>query len=302
MIRCLIFLPVCLLLHDQREGAGVNDPAPVGEAQKIERRQYEPTSDDLVRDQVVAALASTTCQSFPNNMSWFGTLKLSENKDRYIDKILKDDPVKFVRMCLTRYDREVHGYRCRLQKQVRIKGRLKTPEDIVANFREDPYSVLMKWKKGAGICSQALYVKGQNDNKVVAYVSRFLPVFKRGLDSPDSKNSGRYLISEFGMKMGTERTLEGMIDSLARDSSGVKYEGIYRVKDRPCYKLINKNPDDIAGVHDLTIFIDVETWLQTGSILKDSNGELLAYYYFTDIVLNPKFKPGQFTTKAFYWR
>ena len=35
-------------------------------------------------------------------------------------------------------------------------------------FREEPYSVLIKWKQGARQAAASLYVAGENNNKVVA--------------------------------------------------------------------------------------------------------------------------------------
>ena len=48
----------------------------------------------------------------------------------------------------------------------------------------------------------------------------------------------------------------------------------------------------------LTVYIDLENWLQIGSILRDSEGKLIADYFFRDVHINPKFKDNQFTRSA----
>jgi outer membrane lipoprotein-sorting protein len=71
---------------------------------------------------------------------------------------------------------------------------------------------------------------------------------------------------------------------------------IPEVGDRDCYVLhrICAKPE-LDGVKDVTIYVDAETWLQVGSVLKDDKGLLIGSYYFRDIKLNPEFKKDQFT-------
>src|SRR5262249_51179778 len=81
----------------------------------------------------------------------------------------------------------------------------------------------------------------------------------------------------------------------------VEYEGTHTVKelnDRRCYKFHARydQPSD-DGLTELTIYIDEQTLLQVGSILKTGN-KLVATYFFRDIKLNPKFKEGQFKPSA----
>ena len=42
-----------------------------------------------------------------------------------------------------------------------------------------------------------------------------------------------------------------------------------------------KAEDD--GITELTIYVDKETWLQTGSVLKNKEGGLIAEYLFRDV-------------------
>ena len=53
-------------------------------------------------------------------------------------------------------------------------------------------------------------------------------------------------------------------------------------------------PPEDEGITELTLFLDQETLLQTGSILRDAKGELIAEYWFSDLVLNPEFTVKQF--------
>jgi hypothetical protein len=130
----------------------------------------------------------------------------------------------------------------------------------------------------------------------------FLTV-SREKDGADAKASGRYTIDQFGIYLGTKRTVARMRDARARGQLHVRYEGIYKVPEvnnRPCHKFVRSPyvPLEEEGVNELTFYIDQETCLQVGSVLKDPDGELIASYFFADIQLNPEFKQEQFTKRG----
>jgi hypothetical protein len=196
-----------------------------------------------------------------------------------------------------------------MDKQESINGKLQKPEEIKVYFREHPYSVYMQWLKGARKAERALYVEGENDGMMLARPYGFFArkvagdIVVRDPTGAEAKQSGRYPISEFGLKKGTQRTLAGWIKAWERKALHVEYLGINRVKelgDRECYKLHRYNYDrpEGDGVIDLTVYIDKETLLQIGSILKAEGGKLIGRYFFHDIHLNPEFKKDQFTRKA----
>ena len=70
--------------------------------------------------------------------------------------------------------------------------------------------------------------------------------------------------------------------------------------DRLCYKFLRApfEPPEEDGLNELTVYIDTDTWLQVGSILRDTKNQTLAEYFFRDIKLNPQFKENQFKRSA----
>ena len=222
-------------------------------------------------------------------------------------RLAETDPVAFLEACIRRYDREVKGYRCALHKQERLDGKLQPSEEIDAQFREDPFSVLMDWKEGVRLAQKTLYVKGENKERMLVKPSGLLAlagVVERDTDSPDAKKSSRYPITEFGIKFGMERTLAAWKAAQKDDALHVDFLGEVKVKeagDRVCWKLRRtgyKGPEDIDGVTEATFYFDKETWLQVGSTLKGADGQLLGEYFFKDIELNPDFKADTFTREA----
>jgi hypothetical protein len=223
-----------------------------------------------------------------------------------MERLARRDPIAFLAACINRYDREVKGFTTNLRKQERIDGTLERGELIDVAFREDPFSVLMKWKDGARRAQGSLFIKGENKGQILVRPSGLFAVVgvvKRDPNGPDAKKAGRYPLTEFGIKIGMERTLTSWEKAQKDNALHIEYLGEKRIKeagDRTCWVLEQthyRKPEE-DGITQLTIYVDKETWLQVGSILKGSEGQLIGEYFFRDIQLNPHFKPDAFTPEA----
>jgi hypothetical protein len=223
-----------------------------------------------------------------------------------MDVLAKNDPIAFFKFCLRRQEREVSSYSLTLQKQERISGKLEKKEIIEVHFKEKPHSVFFLWKEGQRLARKALYVEGENNGMLVvkpAGIGGFLKSVERDPEGKDARSSGRYTLKEFGLQLGLRHTLGTWEKAKQQKALHVEYLGKQKIKElggRECYvfkRTRYKEPEG-DGVTEQTAYVDAETWLLTGSILKGGEGQLIAEYYFRDIRLNPKFKEGQFTRQA----
>jgi hypothetical protein len=305
MLRWLIFLLLCLLLQDLHWKKD-EEIGGTGQVEEI-RYQEHMVGPALMRQNLLASLASSPIQVFPASLPWAMVHEIADHRNQIIEEILKTDPPRFLQMSLDRYDREVKGYSCILIKKEVVQEKLRPLEKTECYFKEKPFSVYMNFLAGVGEAQRVLYVKGENNDKMLARPSGWksiVGVLAFDTDTPKAKSAGRYLITQFGIKLGTERTLKAMLAARSRDALFVKYEGIFRVPevgDRLCYKLVRTPytpPEDAEGVTELTLYFDVETWLQVGSILKGENDRFIAEYFFRDVKINPTFKKNQFTKSA----
>jgi hypothetical protein len=221
-------------------------------------------------------------------------------------RLAKDDPIQFLENCIKRCDREAHGYRCTLVKQERLEGKLQPSEVIAIAFREKPFSVLLDWKKEARLAQRVLYVKGANDGKLLvkpAGLAALVGVVERDPEGADARKSGRYPLTEFGIKIAMERTLGSWVNAKKDGALHVEYLGARKVPEvggRRCWVLKRtgyRQPEE-DGITELTTYIDQGNWLQVGSVVKGAEGQVLGAYYFRDLQLNPKFPPGTFTREA----
>jgi hypothetical protein len=233
-----------------------------------------------------------------------------------LEKLAGKDPVAFLENCLRRYQREVTGYTCTMQKQERVGDKLQPKEVIAVTYREKPIGVLLRWQDGQRMAESALYVEGDNKEKdgtgtlksfmlvhPAGLVGKLRPLVSIDPEGKEAGQSGRYAMPEFGIEKGTQRTLSSWKAAQAKKQLNVEYVGEVKLPeagDRACYKLRRPNypkPEE-DGVTDLTIYIDKETWLQVGSVLKADKVQYIAQYYFRDIKLNPELKPEALSREA----
>ena len=299
----LILLPLCLLLQDRPSSSAAGYIATEPQAVAVSRGQVIFKDQDLVRQEFLAGMVFATSQSFPACVPW---ATMQEIGTKGYDYLLHYHPLLFLEMSLERYKQDVRGYTTRFLKRERIGGTLNPPEGIDVWFREMPFSVLMIWVEGPHKYQKALYVAGENNGNLLARGGGFLrfgPVWEKSINDAEAKRNGLYTIDQFGIGLGTERTVASMKRAKARGTLHLQYEGVFEVPqlgNRACYKFVRTpyNPVEEEGINELTVYLDCENWLQVGSILKDKDGKLIAEYYFRDLKLNSRFKKDQFTRAA----
>jgi hypothetical protein len=224
-------------------------------------------------------------------------------------ELAKTDPIKFLEWSLIRYDREVKGYHTNMRKQERVNGKLRPAEDIMVSFREKPFSVLFEYVKPVD-AKYVLYVKpddfsDKNKGRLLAQTSGILTL-QLSFDPDDKtpRETSRYAMYDFGIKIGTERSLASWVAAKKDEALHVEFLGEKKIKElgnRPCWVLKRtgyRKPEE-DGITEATFYFDKETWLQTGSVLKNRNGDLIGEYLFRDVELNPKFDDDVFTKKSF---
>jgi len=223
--------------------------------------------------------------------------------DATMRELAQRTPIVFLENCLRRYGREVRGYTGLLHKHERIDKQLVPREVLEIAFRDQPHSVWLKWVKGARRAGTVLYVKGENDNQVLIKPAGLLSVVgvvARHPYSDDARQNGRYWLPEFGIRYGTERVLASWVAASKRNALHVQYLGIRPIAEldnRTCFVLRRTGYEwpEVDGITDLVLYVDVQNWLQTGTVLRGEKGELIAEYFFRDLRINPYFAPEQFS-------
>jgi hypothetical protein len=261
MARLLVCLPLCLLLSPVYPIA-THRPGEAGQVAALPR-------------QAAGLFGCPLTEPFPARLPWAALFLLGDRGGDHPGR----NPIAFLEKCLKHYDRTVKGYSLTLRKREYIDGTLHKLEVIDVHFKDEPHSVFFKWRPGtARKAARVVYVEGKNDNKMLVKpagaAGAFVSVVTRDVDSPDAKQSGRYPINEFGLKKAMQRVLVNWKRAAQEKALHVEYLGIHTVAeagDRPCFKFRRTRyarPED-DGVTDLTMYIDTETLLQVGSVLRN---------------------------------
>lgn len=241
-------------------------------------------------------------------------------------RLARTDALAMLSAAIRRYRAEVHGYTARLDKQERVGGILFAPEVMQLSVRDTPYAVKMIWESGARSVLFApvegvLYAAGENGDKIKVWrPSSFLKLVDSGPTDSTARSASRYSITEAGLGSALERTYRAWSD--AHKVQDLQWEfvatrpvpecgnRVCHIIQRTCsqpeldpFLMSEPRPDatqrpDEAFTY-ITLMFDAETWLQVGSKLERADKQLVAYYYFRDILLNPEFPPDTFTPAGF---
>lgn len=115
------------------------------------------------------------------------------------------------------------SYSAILEMQEVLNDKLSEPEMVDIKFRMNPFSVYMHWRSNS---QEALFVSGQNDEKVLVRPAGGLAAIKRlwrlEPDSQLARQSSRYPVTDAGLLKFAERVL-----SLYRD-------GMHRAENLTC--------------------------------------------------------------------
>ncbi|HKI31441.1 MAG TPA: DUF1571 domain-containing protein [Gemmataceae bacterium] len=228
-----------------------------------------------------------------------------------MERLAGERPTEFLKECLLRYKRDVKGYRLTMSKEERIAGQLEPREVMEVAFREKPFSVFLKWDTGSRRAERALYVAGENQDRVLARPTKGWYWMAKAagrldhdglavedVDGEAARRSGRFTIKEFGVYNGLARLLADWEAAQKKDALHVEYLGVQGVAwaaNRPCWVLRRTRflKPERDGVTEQTVYIDKETWLQVGSVAGGKDG-LIGAYYYRDVEINPEFAPDQF--------
>jgi hypothetical protein len=230
---------------------------------------------------------------------------VAPSAERSFADLCREDPVGALARSLQKYSSEVEGYTCTLIKQERIKGKLRNREVIRCDFRESPFAVKMDWIEGKGRAQTMLYPAGDRSDQIAVVPAnelarRIAPVATRKLTDPSVREAARYGPDEFGLNKGILRMHTAWGAAKERGALRTRYDGVRPVAEldgKKCHVLYRDcvSPEE-EGLTELTVFFDAETLLHVGSIL-NAGDDLIAYYYFKDLALNPKFEPGHFSVE-----
>ncbi len=202
---------------------------------------------------------------------------------------VRDDPVAYLRRVLEKCAalKQYKVLFTRMERRGLLFKGLQGPERIECWFRRDPFSIRMRWLDEKVKYGESTYVAGQEGDRV-----RFTPrhglfglppgLTKVDLQTPVIWGEARRPLTAWGMEKLIAETFESMKEMEPRGGAIVDYRGVVTMEEtgRAAHYLHLSYPRDpgVASIQEL--YIDVQTDLPAGTVLRFRNGDLDAAYLY----------------------
>lgn len=192
------------------------------------------------------------------------------------EKLIRTDPLEALIQSRERHATQVRDYTCTMVKQEMLPSGMSEEQEIDVLFRQQPYSVVLTWRRNPGLAERVIYVKDRwidedadsDDERQLAVcqpgaVARLLvKSIKQPIHGKLAQKSSRRYVDEFGFA----RALDLLIKycEIARESGDLKLEycGETRFDGRPVWVVRRTLPyTGIGGLYPdriAEVFIDKE--------------------------------------------
>ena len=229
-----------------------------------------------------------------------------------LEEMAARDPVAFLEMALDRYDRSVRDYTCTFTKQELVCGRLTARQVMEVHYRENPFSVRMKWVQNPDKCSRVLYVadrwvKNGEQFAVIepgVIAKLFVPFVMRPIHGEDARKSSRRTIDQFGLRNSMALTLKYCKLARQQNILDFTYKGNGKVADRDTMIFERHLPfngdESLWPDRVLVVHLDKELLVPAlcTAYADDAKTQLLGEYQITDIRLNQNLPESTFTKEG----
>lgn len=218
-------------------------------------------------------------------------------------RLARRDPVGFLEYCLRQYRARYRDYTCTFLKQERIGGTLGPVQTIDAKYRDEPFSVVLRWAANAPAGDLAIYVEGENDGKVLVHpkglASLLINCVRIDPAGEEAMEHSLFPITQFGFRRALETLIER--NRQAEGRSEPEWGGRVTIQEtgRPAFLLIRDLPGSRDGALERTrTWIDVQYLVPTRIEGYDGNGELDFRYVYTDVRFNQGLTASDFAPEA----
>lgn len=178
----------------------------------------------------------------------------------------------------------------RIERRGLLFKTLRNPEQIACWFRREPFSIRMKWLDPHVKYGESTYVAGQQNDKV-----RFIPrhglfglppgLTKVSLRTPVVWGEATRPLTQWGLENLMLQTLVSIAEMQAKGGVVIDYRGVVMLpeRQRPVHLLYMEYPREpgVSSIQEL--YVDVETDIPAGTILRYRDGRLFAAYFYDDM-------------------
>ncbi|MCF7956211.1 MAG: DUF1571 domain-containing protein [Phycisphaerae bacterium] len=212
----------------------------------------------------------------------------SPSAERLIE-LAKTDHIELLEWSMALYDRNIKDYTAVLHKQERIDGKLIKPQEIAFWFRDEPYSLLMKWEKNAVTIDKLLYVEGKENNNMYVHptgVFAWIKSVKRKPKCEEALKGSLKTADEFGFYRNMIYLHKVFTEAQSCRSMKSRYLGKGNVYGRETVAMEATFQGHNCIYRKIIIHFDTKHILPLALVFYDRSGKLYGSYAFSDLKLN----------------
>ena len=196
---------------------------------------------------------------------------------------------------------KVDNYTAIFHKQERVNGKLNEEGTIFIKFKK-PFKIYFKWMNEPPDNREALYVYGENGNRIRFHQDCKIGKVKLNLDptGPLAMKGNRHPITHLGF----EYILENIKKDLSRAISAGEYrlhdhgeEVIYGRRTKVIEAIFPDNQSEGYYCHTIVLNLDIENKLPIRVRVFDWDDKLVEMYGYEDLKLNPGLTDSDFDPK-----
>lgn len=195
----------------------------------------------------------------------------------------------------------IQDYTSLFRRRERVEGKWKPEETIFLKFQK-PFKFYLRWLDGPHRGREAVYVEGDNDNKVSIHEPRGLARFVTAVLAPDGDRvlkESRFPLSDIGIG----RIIELIGKGCREEQNGEALSLVEREREiaqgRECQRLEAYAPPGAKDTYPLSrilLDVDEELGLPTQVVLYDWDNVVVGEYHYSDVRLNPGLQKADFDT------
>lgn len=189
----------------------------------------------------------------------------------------------------------ITDYTCHLHRTERLGGKLNSEQELEVRFIPQPYAILLKWLKNPGPVERALYIKGENKDKMLVVpvlVGMLTGPMLKDPAGPEAMKNSRRPITEFGFGGALQRLLEPYRTGQLTVGGGFedRITGQADVFGQPTWVIErsrkSKKPVDDNAATGWVIYLDKENGMPIAVTEFNQKQELLGHYVFSQLSYN----------------
>ncbi|MHB8174676.1 MAG: DUF1571 domain-containing protein [Nitrospirota bacterium] len=210
---------------------------------------------------------------------------------------LAEDPAKIINGMSAAYSK-VDDYTAIFYKREGVNGKVLPQEKILMKFKK-PFKIYMKWlPPGPHAGREVLYVKGENDGKVIGHEGGLISFFTLHMKPTGSiaMKGNSHPITDMGIGRLIEIVENNFKRGEERKELKLKFLGSAEVYGRKAWHIIGELPP-FKGYYAsrIEIWVDKRLNLPIKIRIFGPGGELLESYGYSDLKINPGLKDEEFT-------